>query len=152
MKIEIGTIHDVLNIHAQIPEFDQKIIQEKITQRLLNTEHLLLIAKVDGEAVGYKLGYALSGHEFYSWLGGVLPEYRNQGIATALRQYQEQWASQIGYQSIHVKSMNCYPNMLHLLISSGYQIVGYEVASNQFEHQAKSQNITHGKILFYKKL
>ncbi|MBK7940001.1 MAG: GNAT family N-acetyltransferase [Lewinellaceae bacterium] len=28
---------------------------------------------------------------FYSWLGGVLPEYRRQGVATQLMQHQHDW-------------------------------------------------------------
>lgn len=142
MKIEIGSINDVLAIDAQIPEFDGRNTQQKLTQRLSDLPHLILIAKVDGALAGYKLGYQLNEREFYSWLGGVLPQYRQQGIATALRLHQEAWAKQSGYRSIQVKSMNRYPNMLHLLISSDYQIVGYEQGPSQ----------ASGKILFSKQL
>ncbi|WP_105901134.1 GNAT family N-acetyltransferase [Vibrio gangliei] len=142
MKIEIGSINDVLAIDTQMPEFDGRNTQQKLTQRLSDLPHLILIAKVDGALAGYKLGYQLNEREFYSWLGGVLPQYRQQGIATALRLYQEAWAKQSGYTSIQVKSMNRYPNMLRLLISSGYQIIGDEQDESQSD----------GKILFHKEL
>ena len=84
------------------------------------------MAKVNGGAVGYKLGYALSSSVFYSWLGGVIPAYRQMGIASSLSQQQEDWARKSGYEHVEVKSMNRYPAMLQLLISSGYRITGYE--------------------------
>ncbi|MFH0258194.1 GNAT family N-acetyltransferase [Vibrio rumoiensis] len=147
MIIEQGTIEEILAIDKRIPEFDGRSTRDKLESRLADKPHLILIATVKGELAGYKVGYQLnsdesSSGEFYSWLGGVIPQYRNQGIATALRQYQEQWAQQSGYTSIGVKSMNRYPNMLHLLISSGYQIMGYE------DGNAKGE----GKIVFYKSL
>lgn len=147
MIIEQGTIDDILAIDRQIPEFDGRTTKEKLSSRLTDKIHLILIARLEGKLVGYKVGYQLrpnesSSDEFYSWLGGVIPAYRNQGIATTLRQYQEQWALQSGYKTIGVKSMNRYPNMLHLLISSGYKITGYEEGNTKGE----------GKIVFHKSL
>ncbi|SON48470.1 GNAT family N-acetyltransferase [Vibrio tapetis] len=123
---EAGTIDHVIAINHQIPEFDDRTTFNYLASRLTNTCHLILIAKVDDVPVAYKIGYALSDSEFYSWLGGVVPRYRKQGIATILRENQESWAFNSGYSSISVKSMNQYPAMLQLLISSGYQINGYE--------------------------
>ncbi|MEH6451640.1 MAG: hypothetical protein V7782_01235 [Psychromonas sp.] len=76
--------------------------------------------------MGYKIGYALSDTEFYSWLGGFSCDYRRRGVAVKLRNHQETLALKSGYSSISVKSMNRYPAMLQLLISSGCQINGYE--------------------------
>ena len=39
---------------------------------------------------------------------------------------QETWATERNYKHISVKSMNCFPAMLTLLINNGYQITGYE--------------------------
>ncbi len=125
IEISIGTIEDVVLIDAQIPEFTTKTTAEAMRQRLDGKPHLLLIAKQNGMPVGYKLGYALSDSEFYSWHGAVVPDFRKMGIATQLREYQERWAQQQGYGRITVRSMNKFPGMLQLLISSGYQIAGY---------------------------
>ena len=128
MKIEIrqGTIDDVLEVDAQIPEFDGRNTKEKLEQRLSDIPHLILIATHNGQSVAYKMGYELSNLEFYSWLGGVVPTARKKGIATQLRLAQESWAHEEGYKAISVKSMNRYPAMLQLLISSGYHISGYD--------------------------
>ncbi|GLS91197.1 N-acetyltransferase [Psychromonas marina] len=128
MKVhfEIGSVDDVLTADAQIPEFDGRTTEQKIHARFANNHALILIAKVGEIPVAYKIGYALSKTQFYSWLGGVIPAYRKQGIATTLREKQECWALSAGYNEISVKSMNRYPGMLQLLISSGYQISGYE--------------------------
>ncbi|MDD9155663.1 GNAT family N-acetyltransferase [Aliivibrio sp. S4TY2] len=128
MNIEVreGTIEDVLTVDAQIPEFDGRNTKEKLEQRLRDIPHLILIATHNGQPVAYKMGYELSNLEFYSWLGGVVPTARKKGIATQLRLAQESWAHEKGYKAISVKSMNRYPAMLQLLISSGYHISGYD--------------------------
>lgn len=140
VTIELGTLNDVLDIHAEIPEFTRQTSLDELNKRLSGLPHLILIAWVNGKKAGYKLGYQLSNTVFYSWLGGVIPQYRKCGIANTLRQYQENWAQQAGYTAIEVKSMNRFPNMLRLLIANGYQIVGYEPKNTK----------TDGKILFYK--
>ncbi|EHN69799.1 acetyltransferase [Aliivibrio fischeri SR5] len=144
MKIEIhqGTVADVLIVDQQIPEFDNRNTHEKLTQRLSDKKHLILVAVSEGIPVAYKMGYQLSDSEFYSWLGGVVPSARKRGIATQLRVIQEEWAKKQGYEAISVKSMNRYPAMLQLLISSGYHISGYE-------DEGSSDN---SKIKFLKKL
>ncbi|RYU68733.1 N-acetyltransferase [Aliivibrio finisterrensis] len=128
MEIEVrkGTIDDVVEVDAQIPEFDGRNTKDKLEQRLSDIPHLILIATHNGQPVAYKMGYELSSLEFYSWLGGVVPTARKKGIATQLRLAQESWAHEKGYKAISVKSMNRYPPMLQLLISSGYHISGYE--------------------------
>lgn len=144
MKIEIrqGTIEDVLEVDAQIPEFDGRNTKEKLEQRLSGKSHLILIAIHNGQLVAYKVGYELTNDEFYSWLGGVIPTARKNGIATQLRLAQERWAGEHSYQAISVKSMNRYPAMLQLLISSGYHVSGYE-------DQGSTDN---SKIMFIKRM
>ncbi|MFL1801236.1 N-acetyltransferase family protein [Plesiomonas shigelloides] len=145
MKIEIGTLDDVLQVDAGIPEFDGRTTRALLEERLAGKSTLILIARAEGRAVAYKLGYAISEREFYSWLGGVLPEYRRKGIASELRQAQEMWAHEQGYHCVKVKSMNRYPAMLQLLIASGYHIVGYE-------ESALVPECGEGKILFQRML
>ena len=131
IKIQTGTIEDVLTVDAQIPEFDGYATKQRLNEKLIGKNALILIATGnnkgnDNKHIAYKLGYELNDNEFYSWLGGVVPTYRKQGIATQLRLAQEQWVKDNGYKLIRVKSMNRFPNMLQLLISSGYKISGYE--------------------------
>jgi len=123
---DVGTIDELLIVDAQIPEFNGTTTRQIIESRLGDMPALILIAKEGDLPIAYKVGYQLSNKAFYSWLGAVTPAYRKQGIATKLREMQQSWAVQAGYTQIHVKSMNRYPAMLQLLISSGYQINGYE--------------------------
>ena len=48
-------------------------------------------ARVGEQLVGFKLGYAHTPTRYYSWLGGVDPEYRRQGIAGGLMHRQHAW-------------------------------------------------------------
>ena len=122
-----GTIDDVLVVDAKIPEFVHHHSRAKLSNRLDQAKnHLILIASDAGNPIAYKLGYEVSSDEFYSWLGGVIPDYRKQGIASKLREMQENWVIEKGYNRISVKSMNQFPAMLSLLIGSGYKISGYE--------------------------
>lgn len=139
---EVGTIADLLIVDAQIAEFNGTTTAQTIKSRIGDNVALILIAKADGVPVAYKLGYQLSNEEFYSWLGAVTPAYRKQGVATKLRELQESWAINAGYTRISVKSMNHFPAMLQLLISSGYQINGYE----------NNGNSSTSKICFVKEL
>jgi len=141
MQIEIGSIDDVVLIDSQVPEFENnQSLKSKIKQRLKNKANLIIIVRVDGELAGYKIGYEVSKNIFYSWLGAVLPKFRKLGVATQLREYQEAWVKKAGYSEIEVKSMNRFPAMLKLLISSGYRIHGYENGAQKAD----------GKILFSK--
>ncbi|PTB85028.1 GNAT family N-acetyltransferase [Pseudidiomarina aestuarii] len=135
IKIEIGTLADIVAISAQIPEFDRVTTLERLKARLDGADHLILVAKLDGVIVGYKVGYQLTDDTFYSWIGGVIPTHRKHGIATLLLKHQEQWAIDAGYKQIKVRSMNRYPHMLKMLISNGYEIVGVEIGTDTTERK-----------------
>lgn len=77
----------------------------------------------DDKLVGFKIGYRYDTTTFYSWVGGVLPNYRQQGIARQLAKRQEQWAKQNGYTKIRTKSMNRFKPMLILNLKNGFDIV-----------------------------
>lgn len=77
----------------------------------------------DNKLIGFKIGYRYNETIFYSWVGGVLPNYRQQGIARQLAKLQEQWAKQNGYTKIRTKSMNRFKPMLILNLKNGFNIV-----------------------------
>ena len=142
IKIEIGSAEDIVAISKQIPEFEQATTLERLQSRLDGAESLILVARLEGALVGYKVGYQLTKDTFYSWLGAVIPEYRKHGVATLLLNYQEKWLRNSGYKQIKVKSTNRFPGMLNLLISNSYEVIGIEESSYGYED----------KILFLKKL
>ena len=124
--IKPARLEDLLFIDSQIPEFDGRNTLSKLQAQCADVDHLALVAYIDNEPVAYKLGYALDSNTFYSWLGAVAPKCRGHGIAQALLNAQEAWVKTNNYQTIKVKSRNCFPAMLSLLIKNGYSIVGYE--------------------------
>ncbi len=85
----------------------------------------LLIASIDDQPVGFKLGYELDQWCFYSWLGGVMPAYRGLGIAADLIQAQQDWCRAQGYRKIQTKTQNRWKSMLLLNIKMGFEIIGY---------------------------
>jgi len=109
---------------AAIPELG-KADPRKIRERTA-AGYLLLLARSGGEVAGFKLGYPLSGRVFYSWIGGIRPEFRRQGVARQLLERQEEIVRERGYSMLRMKSMNRFPAMLRLLIAAGHQIIGVE--------------------------
>lgn len=88
----------------------------------------LIKASVEGTPVGFKLGYALSDTEFYSWLGGVVPEFRGLGIAADLMQAQHEWCRKNGYTKVQTKTQNRFRDMLILNLRFGFDIVGLHMS------------------------
>lgn len=124
--IRIGTFAEVLTLHNVIPELSPIKDINYFAERMVASQYLLLVWEVDEKIVAYKLGYWIDTQHFYSWLGGVHPDYRQQGIAKALLLEQEVQVRKMGAKEIRVKSMNQYKSMLLLLISQGYEITGAE--------------------------
>jgi predicted GNAT superfamily acetyltransferase len=129
MKIEIktGGIEEVVAISRQIPEFDNPHQAEEYRQRLAGKKYLMLIAYMDRHAAGFKVGYDKENDGyFYSWMGGVLPAYRQAGVARELSKVQEAWAKQEGYTGIRFKTRNKHKAMLMFGIKNGFGIIAVE--------------------------
>ena len=84
----------------------------------------LLIGSIEEKPVAFKLGYELDSTEFYSWLGGVDPEYRGLGIASDLMNAQHEWCRSQGYKHVQTKSQNRFREMLILNLKHGFEVVG----------------------------
>ena len=115
---------------AQISELDRAQTIESIEQRLGNKTSLILLTYVEGELAGFKLGYQIEAHCFYSWLGGVVADFRNIGLAKSMLEYQEKWAAAQGFSRLEVKTRNQYKAMLNMLVANQYQITQVESHSN----------------------
>ena len=115
---------ELLWVHECIPEFPGKASLEFYTERLKHRLHLGLVAEKDGKLLGFKVGYQSDTPDtFYSWMGGVRPEFRNQGIADALAEYQENWAKEKGFKAIYFKTRNRFPAMITFGLSRGFKIM-----------------------------
>lgn len=106
----------------QIPEFDAPVSGEAMLERIGDAPALLLLCYVEGELAGFKLGYQKAPGAFYSWLGGVLPDYRKLGLAQQMLDVQERWATEQGYSELSVKTLNRFGAMLAMLVQNRYQI------------------------------
>ncbi|PKH22246.1 GNAT family N-acetyltransferase [Enterobacterales bacterium CwR94] len=122
MVIRDATLEEIWALIQRLPEFDDRHQLRDLSARVAERRLFCRIAEVEGEHAGFKLGYAENPQNFYSWLGGVLPAYRQRGIAKSLLLDQEQWCRDQGWQSITVKTRNRFTAMLLMLISQHYQI------------------------------
>lgn len=123
--IKEGSIEEAIEMCNLLPEFEKPYGKFEFEKRLKEKKYLILICYYYGMPVGFKLGYDRFGDgSFYSWLGGVLPGFRRNGVADRLQIRQEEWAREQGFQRILVKTRNKFQNMIRFLISHGFQIVG----------------------------
>ncbi len=109
-------------------EWDLSRFQSKLSQK---KKFHLLIASIENQPVGFKIGFERDQSEFYSWLGGVHFDYRGLGIAQDLMTQQHDWCKKQGYTKISTKTQNCYKAMLILNVKNGFEIVGTEMKENK---------------------
>ena len=84
----------------------------------------MLLALDDERVVGCKIGYAHHlPNTFYSWLGGVDPAYRGQGIAGELMRRQHDSCQSAGYAVIRTHTYNQWRDMLLLNLRCGFDII-----------------------------
>ena len=122
-------------ILKRIPEFTGDFTIDLFEKRLLDAP-IVLVAYQDDLPVGCKIGYdRYHDGSFYSWLGGVLPEFRKKGIADKLNAEMEKRVSEKGYTSMLFKTRNKFKSMLHFGLKNGYQIVDFEKKHDPSEHR-----------------
>jgi GNAT superfamily N-acetyltransferase len=97
---------------------------------------LALIAHLEGNPVAYKVGYQDRPRRYYSWTGGVLRDYRGQGIAKRMQDWQHAWLRARGYQSVSFNTFNKFRPMLRLGLATGFLPVGVDLrAENEMSIQ-----------------
>ncbi len=128
ISIQQGSLNDVQTVTNGIPEFiNPHSIEEYQRRFALASHHLILVAYHENQPVGFKVGYQkdLDG-SFYSWMGGVLPAYRQNKIAKKLADAMELWAKEQGFTSIIFKTRNSLKPMLMFGLSNGFYIIDFE--------------------------
>ena len=106
-QLREASLAELLWIHERIPEFPGKASLDFYAERLKHRLHLALVAEKGGELLGFKVGYQGDKPDtFYSWMGGVRPEFRGKGIATSLAEEQERWAKAQEFTSVFFKTRN----------------------------------------------
>lgn len=112
---QIGTIR---RLNVEIFE-DSNIIQTFERDDLL-----MLLARIAGTAVAFKVGYQLDTHTFYSAKGGVHPSHRRKGIARALLHAMLDLVEKRGYDRfVYDTFPNKHPGMTILGLDEGFQVI-----------------------------
>lgn len=125
MEVQIveGTLEEALDVLRTLPEFDTLSDNDYYFSKIGNSTNLILLAKIESKIVACKVGYdKYKDGSFYSWLGGVTPEYRKVGIAQKLATTQEKWARKGGFESIKFKTLNRHKSMIIFAVKNGFEM------------------------------
>jgi GNAT superfamily N-acetyltransferase len=99
-----------------------------LTSRLPELVDPMLWIAEDGEGwVGFKLAYRRGASLLYSWLGGVHPRVRGQGVAAALMLRQHEAALADGYTHVETRTRAANNAMLIANLRHGFHVCGHEV-------------------------
>lgn len=131
MSIEIKN-YTILSeeVLRTIQDLESKVFPKPLTPEVIKHEIefkrnvSILIAYDSNQPVGYKVGFEKSQKRYYSWIGGVVPDYRSKGIAKALMQKQHELAIQWGYKVVVTQTNNSFKSMIILNLKSGFEIRG----------------------------
>jgi predicted GNAT superfamily acetyltransferase len=74
--------------------------------------------------VGFKAGYAMAEHKYYSWLGAVHLEHRRSGIATKLATLQHEWLTSRSYSAVETSCRDGNAVMAKVNLVAGFKVVG----------------------------
>jgi ribosomal protein S18 acetylase RimI-like enzyme len=88
------------------------------------TDIRMYVAQIDGENVGFKIGYQLNPTTYYSAKGGVLAAYRRKGVAKALLEFMIQDVKASGYERFLFDTFpNKDPGMSILALNNGFRVI-----------------------------
>ena len=123
MQIKKGSFEECVKLSKIIPEFDSPYEINEYKKRCCGIHHLTLIANMNDMPVGFKIGYdRYKDGSFYSWMGGVIPKFRRNGVARQLANCQESWAKDNSYSYIQMKTRKKHKSMIKFLLKRGFLI------------------------------
>jgi len=122
------SIKDVLDIHKKIPEFRETPADKLLgAERYKGKKTLFLAAYIGKKPVGYMTAYdRFADKSFYCWMTGVIPEYRNHGVLSAMMNYLFKWAGLNQFSKIKLKTRNERREMLAYLVKRGFFFTSIE--------------------------
>jgi GNAT superfamily N-acetyltransferase len=123
IPVGVGELELIASMYNEVfnPRRDQDFFRDRFRGR---HNVSMLVALLDDRHVGFAVGFELMPTTFFSWLCGVLPDFRRLGIATQLIQAQQAWAIDHHYNIIRFECQNQHRPMLHVAITEGYDLVG----------------------------
>jgi len=133
-KAGIADLSKAVYVLNHIPEFDSLFYTKQLQTKLEKSEFILLLAEFAGKPVACKIAYnRYFDGSVYSWLGGVLPPFRRQGVAKMLHEHLVREAKRHFFQSIRLKTRNQHNAMLIFALKSGFHISGFTPYENYID-------------------
>ena len=108
---------------------------DRVIFRLDRRDLTFLLAFLNGEPVGFKVGYGESEATFYSAKGGVCEEHRRRGIARLLLDVLLEEARAMGYKRFAYDTFpNKHPGMTVMGLAEGFRVTaaGYNAAYRDY--------------------
>lgn len=87
-------------------------------------EASVFFASHEDRVIGFKIGYALSDRKYYSWLGGVDPDFRRLGIAGQLMSHQHAWLCAAGFAVVETRTHQDNHAMVQVNLRAGFSVCG----------------------------
>jgi GNAT superfamily N-acetyltransferase len=113
----------VVQLYNQI--FRPSRDEEHFERRYLGRHNVVqMVARLEGRAVGFVIGFELKPRLFYTWFYGVLGPHRRQGISSQLMEALHSWCRQNDYEAIRLECFNRQRPMLHMALNQEYDIIG----------------------------
>ena len=135
-EISQARVIDAYNVANRIPEFSQGHYSLKEYEKRLGIGSYILVGYCGGIPAGFKVGYPRGAEgSFYSWMGGVLPDYRRSGLAQKLADQQEHWAKAQGYTEIWFKTRNRNRAMIIFALNNGFSITEVQPKQHIMDHR-----------------
>ena len=129
----------VLALYAEIfKDADIEFFKQRLKE---NPKFHIDLSYNEEKLIGFKIGYPYNSNTFYSWVGGVHSNFRYQGVASKLAQFQENYAKKEGFTKLRTKSMNQYKPMMILNLKNGFSI------TNIYTNSIGQTKIVFEKIL-----
>ncbi|MCH8566637.1 MAG: GNAT family N-acetyltransferase [Balneolales bacterium] len=114
-----------------------ELFKEKRIINRTNHNFLVSLACIKGDIViGFKIGYGKEKSTFYSAKGGVLPEFRNKGLAKAMMHEMMSIARKDGFELFEYDTFpNMHAGMLILGLKLGFTVkfAGYNARYSDYQ-------------------
>ena len=123
IAIREASLEEAFSVAQQVPELDNRYSLKNWEERLNGKETLILVAYLNGVPAGLKIGYdKWNDNRFYSWIGGVIPEFRRNGVARELLEAMEEFALKKEYSLLEMKTYNHHKKMIFFALKHGFSI------------------------------
>lgn len=122
-KVTPEILNHIKSLEAEI--FPTPHSLEKLESELSSKFNIsIFMAFNESTPIGFKVGFERSKRIYYSWIGGVSPSFRKQGIAKKLMELQHEMAKERGYKIVCTQTDNSFKPMLILNLKHGFDIKG----------------------------